>query len=262
MSTTNFYTHTSPAPKLAGRVAVFAYGVLAYALFGIVFGYLAAFLLELFVPKSINSLNGEPVPTLARAIVINLGLIAVFGFFHSLLARDWAKGWLLRVMPAAAERSTFVVQSSLCLALAMWQWAPMPGVIWHVEGVAAGLAYAVFVAGAGLVVWSTFLIDHFELFGLRQIWTHLRDKPMPEPTFKAPVLYQIVRHPMQLGVILLVFATPHMTFGHLLFASAMTAYIFVGLYFEERALLRQFGTTYANYKKRVPMLFPRLRLSR
>ena len=242
------------------RFLIFTYGVVAYLLFLAVFSYLAAFLLGIPVPKSINTV-GQTDPRIGVAIAINVALIATFGFFHSLLARDRVKAVLLKALPAAAERSTYVVQSSLCLALAMWQWQPMTGTIWQVDGPIALLAYAAFGIGAGLVLWSTFLIDHFELFGLRQIWTHLRKEPMPEPEFRTPALYRLVRHPMQLGVIILLFATPHMTWGHLLFAGSMTAYIFVGLYFEERALLRTFGDRYATYQRTVPMLFPTLRPS-
>jgi len=239
------------------RAFIFLYGVLAYVLFLVVFSYMAGFLLSILVPKAINDPAGVTVG-LGAAVAINLGLIAVFGFFHSLLARERVKQALRKVLPAAAERSTYVVQSSLCLALAMWQWQPLDGTIWVVEGLGAGRFYALFAVGAGLVLWSTFLIDHFELFGLRQIWSHLRGQPMPEPEFRTPALYRLVRHPMQLGVVVLLVATPHMTLGHLLFASAMTAYIFVGLYFEGRALVRQFGSRYAAYQATVPMLFPRL----
>lgn len=243
------------------RRFIFSYGALAYLLCLGVFAYMAGFLLGRFVPKGINTDTGAGL-SLGAAVAVNLGLVAVFGVFHSLLARDRVKQLLCRVLPKAAERSTYVVQSSLCLALAMWQWQALPGTLWKAEGAAAWGFYAAFGLGALLVLWSTFLIDHFELFGLRQIWTHLRGTPMPRPEFRTPSLYLIVRHPMQLGIIVLLFATPHMTWGHLLFAGAMTGYIFVGLYFEERALLRQFGEDYAAYQRRVPMLFPRLRLGR
>ncbi len=245
----------SPNPTRLKRVVIFAYGILAYLMFLVVFSYMAGFLLSLLVPKGINTTTPDDM-SLGAALAINIGLIALFGFFHSLLARDHVKAVLLKVLPQAAERSTYVVQSSLCLALAMWQWQALPGTIWQVDGPLAVVAYAVFGIGTGMVLWSTFLIDHFELFGLRQIWSHLRGAQMPEPEFRTPALYRIVRHPMQLGVIILLFATPHMTWGHMLFAGSMTAYIFVGLYFEERALLRMFGDRYAAYQQAVPMLFP------
>ncbi|MCY4333464.1 MAG: hypothetical protein OXC60_02170 [Litoreibacter sp.] len=238
------------------RILIFVYGIAAYILFLAVFGYMAAFLLQLFVPKNINDLGISAPGGVLGAIVLNIALIALFGFLHSLLARDWVKSKLYGVLPRAAERSTYVVQSSLCLALAMWLWQPLDTIIWSVSGPMQMMAFASFALGTMLVLWSTFLIDHFELFGLRQIWTHLRGKDMPQPEFKTPVLYRLVRHPMQLGIIVLVFSTPHMTVGHLLFASSMTAYVFVGLYFEERALLRVFGARYEVYQRDVPFLFP------
>ncbi len=240
------------------RRLIFVYGILAYILFLGTFSYMAGFLLGFLVPKAINTATVAETST-GLAIAINLLLIFTFGFFHSLLARDRVKAALMKILPAAAERSTYVVQSSLCLALVMWQWQPLTGVVWQVEGVAAIIMYAAFGIGAGLVLWSTFLIDHFELFGLRQIWTHLRNERMPQPEFRTPALYRIVRHPMQLGIVILLFATPQITWGHMLFAGAMTGYIFVGLYFEERALLRMFGDRYAAYQRTVPMLFPVLK---
>lgn len=238
------------------RILIFVYGIAAYILFLAVFGYMAAFLLQLFVPKNINDPGISAPGGLFGSIALNIALIILFGFLHSLLARDWVKSKLYTVLPRAAERSTYVVQSSLCLALAMWLWQPLDTIIWSVSGNLELLAFAFFGLGTVLVLWSTFLIDHFELFGLRQIWTHLLGKDMPQPKFKTPALYRLVRHPMQLGVIVLVFSTPHMTVGHLLFASSMTAYIFIGLYFEERALLRVFGAQYAAYQRDVPFLFP------
>lgn len=251
---------TQPAdrarPSPLARIATFAYGAVAYLMFLAVFAYMAGFLLSLVVPKAVNDAGAFGETPLWTAIAVNLALIALFGVLHSLLSRDWAKRQLMRVIPRAAERSTYVIQSSLCLALAMWQWRPLPETIWHLEGAAALATYAAFVIGVAIVLWSTFLIDHFELFGLRQIWCHLRGTAMVEPPFRTPMLYRIVRHPMQLGIVILLFATPHMTLGHLVFAGAMTGYIFVGLYFEERALLRKFGARYAAYQQSVPKLFP------
>ncbi|MDP5218746.1 NnrU family protein [Ruegeria sp. 2205SS24-7] len=240
------------------RLAIFLYGVFAYVLFLAVFGYMAAFLLQLLVPKAINDPGLAAPGGLFGASVVNVALIAFFGLLHSLLARDWMKEKLYAILPRAAERSTYVVQSSLCLALAMWLWQPMDMTLWSLAGPSQIVPFATFALGAAIVLWSTFLIDHFELFGLRQSWTHLRGTPMPTPEFKTPALYRIVRHPMQLGIIILLFSTPQLTVGHLLFAGSMTAYIFVGLYFEERALLRMFGARYAAYQRNVPFLFPRL----
>lgn len=253
------------------RIIVLAYGAVSYLLFLGVFTYLAGFLLDLLVPKAINdhvpgtqpfALHAgrvdAPENSVWTALAINLGLIALFGVTHSLMARDWFKRMLTRVLPPAAERSTFVLQSSLFLALAMWQWRPLEAVIWSVDGPAAWALYASFAVGLGIVLLSTFLIDHFELFGLRQIWTNLRGTEMPAPVFRTPMLYRVVRHPMQLGIAILLLSAPHMTVGHLLFAGAMIAYIFVGLYFEERALLRTFGARYEAYRAQVPMLIPGL----
>ena len=240
------------------RLMIFVYGVFAYLLFLATFGYMAGFLLDLMVPKGINTQGIVAPGSTIGAIALNVGLIALFGFLHSLLARDWVKARLYTMLPRAAERSTYVVQSSLCLALAMWLWQPLDGALWTAEGALSALPYATFAVGAGLVLWSTFLIDHFELFGLRQIWCHLRGSEMPAPEFRTPALYRIVRHPMQLGIVILLFSTPHMTVGHMLFASAMTAYVFIGLYFEERALRRTFGERYAAYQQSVPMLIPGL----
>jgi protein-S-isoprenylcysteine O-methyltransferase Ste14 len=237
------------------RITITLYGVLCYALFNAVFLYLVAFLLEIGVPKTINS--GDAGST-ARAVLINLALIAAFGLSHSVMAREGFKRWWTRYIPKAAERSTYVLQSSLFLGCTMYFWQPMPSTIWHVEGVLSWPFYAAAAAGCGLVLISTFLIDHFELFGLRQIWCHLRGTEMPVPEFRTPALYRIVRHPMQLGIVILLFSTPHMTVGHMLFASAMTAYVFIGLYFEERALRRTFGERYAAYQQSVPMLIPGL----
>ncbi|MCR9086185.1 MAG: hypothetical protein NXH97_05510 [Rhodobacteraceae bacterium] len=243
-------------PSRGVRVATFAYGAAAYLLFLVVFAYMAGFLLSMIVPKAINDASAFGATPFGIAIIVNFALIALFGRLHSLLARNWAKRRLWRIMPRAAERSTFVVQSSLCLALAMWQWRPLTETIWHVDGALALAAYGVFAIGVTVVLWSTFLIDHFELFGLRQIWCYLRGLAMIEPQFRTPSLYRIVRHPMQLGIVILLFATPHMTLGHLLFAGSMTGYIFAGLYFEERALLSKFGPRYLAYQQSVPKLFP------
>ena len=235
------------------RPVLLIYGVVCYALFNVSFLYLGGFLLDLIVPKAIN--DGIATP-LGQAIAINLGLVFLFGFFHSLMARQRFKAWWTKIVSPDAERSTYVLQSALFLSLAMWQWRPMPEVIWQVDGAAAVLAYALFGLGLVLVLLSTFLIDHFELFGLRQIWTAHTGREMPKPVFRTPLLYRAVRHPMQLGVMILLFSTPLMTAGHLLFAMAMTLYILIGLYFEERSLLREYGEAYAAYKRRVPMLLP------
>lgn len=237
------------------RPILILYGLTAYILFNIVFVYMIGFLLDLPIAKTINS--GIPGPV-ATAVAVNLGLVFLFGFFHSLMARERFKTWWTTIVSPDAERSTYVLQSALFLGLALWQWQPIPATIWQFDGVFSWLAYVIFGIGVMMVLISTFLIDHFELFGLRQIWSASKDRALPKPQFRTPALYRFVRHPMQLGVILVFFGTPHMTVGHLLFASAMTVYVLIGLWFEERSLVREFGETYRSYQKMVPMLIPRL----
>ena len=237
------------------RPGLILYGATAYVLFNAAFLYMIGFLLELPVPKTIN--DGDSVSVVA-AILVNVGLIFLFGFFHSLMAREAFKRWWRQMIPAEAERSTYVIQSAAFLSLAMWQWQPLPATIWAVDGALAWLAYGICGLGVFLVLLSTFLIDHFELFGLSQIWNANKNRPMPRPVFKTPFLYRYVRHPMQLGVILVFFGTPHMTVGHALFAGLMTLYVMIGLWFEERSLVHEFGDTYRAYKRQVPMLIPRL----
>lgn len=231
------------------------YGLFAYLLFNASFLYLVGFLLEVAVPKAVN--DGAVVSTF-EALAVNLFLVFLFGFFHSLMARDGFKRWWTRFVPVAAERSTYVLQSALFLFLAMWQWRPMPDPIWQVDGLLAVVTIALFGLGVLVLLTSTFLIDHFELFGIKQVWYANKGQPIPRAEFREPLLYRIVRHPMQLGVLITVFATPHMTVGHLVFATAMGLYVLVGLYFEERALLREFGDSYRDYQRRTPMLIPRL----
>ncbi|WP_306141777.1 methanethiol S-methyltransferase [Roseibium sp. MMSF_3412] len=235
------------------RPGLMLYGILCYIFFNIAFLYMAGFLLGIAVPKAIN--DGVPSDVTA-SLAINALLVFLFGFFHSLMARQWFKDRWTRLVSVEAERSTFVLQAAAFLSLLMLCWKPMPSVVWSVDGVWALAAYALFLSGLVTVLLSTFLIDHWELFGLRQVWAGNNGTPNPKPVFKTPMLYRFVRHPMQLGVIMVFFATPVMTAGHLFFAVSMTVYVFIGLYFEERSLVREFGATYRDYQRRVPMLFP------
>lgn len=235
------------------RPGLILYGILCYALFNISFLYMAGFLLELVVPKTINS---GAQSSYWSAIPTNFGLIFLFGFFHSLMARQSFKDWWTKFVPVEAERSTYVLQAAAFLSLLMMYWQPMPKVIWSLADGWAIVFYGIFVTGLAIVLLSTFLIDHFELFGLRHVWSANIGTPMATPKFRTPLLYKIVRHPMQLGVILVFFATPHMTAGHLFFAVSMTGYVLIGLYFEERSLVRDFGDMYRDYQARVPMLIP------
>ena len=235
------------------RLVITCYGVVCYLAFNAVFACLAGFLLELGPTKTINA---GPVTGLVPALATDLGLIALFGVFHSLMARPGFKRQWTRLIPPAAERSTYVLQASAFLALLIWQWQPLPMVLWDFDGRAAIAFYALFGLGIALVLWSTFLIDHFELFGLRQVWCHQTGQSPGQSTFRTPALYRFVRHPMQLGALIIFWATPQLTLGHAVLAAGMTLYVLIGLRFEERALLRQFGATYAAYQRRVPMLLP------
>ncbi|HMQ32250.1 MAG TPA: methyltransferase [Chloroflexaceae bacterium] len=241
---------------MSGRIAIAAYGVVCYLVgAGAYFIGLAGFVGNFLGPYSIDA--GPPTSP-GLALLVNGGLIVLFGLPHSLMARRGFKRWWTRLVPPAAERSTFMLQSGLMALLLIWQWRPLPGVIWSVEGTpAAPLLWAVFWLGWLIALIATFLINHFELTGLQQVYAHLRGLPAAAPGFRTPFLYRVVRHPMQLGVLLAFWATPRMTVGHLVFALGMTAYILVGLFFEERDLVRAFGRQYEAYRAATPMLIPR-----
>ncbi len=218
------------------------------------FLYFVGFLLNLVVPKSIDSGVASNLPT---AIVINISLVTLFGTAHSIMARDRFKRWWTQFIPPAAERSTYVLQASLLMGLLMWQWRPLPTTIWQIEGDFGRITtIALCFLGVALVLASSFQIDHFELFGLQQVYRQQRNEPMPEVTFTSKGLYRIVRHPLQLGLLIMLLATPHMTVGHLLLAVTMTVYILIGLHFEEKALVRQFGDAYRQYQQTTPQLVP------
>jgi protein-S-isoprenylcysteine O-methyltransferase Ste14 len=190
-------------------------------------------------------------------LVINLGLIFLFGLPHSLMARQGFKRRWTKIVPPAAERSTYMLQSGLLTLLLIWQWRPMPAPLWQIDNAVVSFTlWAIFGLGWLIALGSTFLINHFELGGLQQVYAHLRGKEIPSPQLRTPFLYKWVRHPLQFGALVAFWSTPHMTVGRLLFATGMTLYILIGLYFEERDLVRQFGEAYREYQKRTPMLIP------
>ena len=237
-----------------GRFIAFLYGLASYFLFFVTFLYAVGFVLSLVVPKTIDS--GTVVP-MAEALVVNLLLMSVFALQHSVMARKGFKRWWTRFVPAAVERSTYVLFASLALVLLFWQWRPMPAVVWQIGDPRIAMALtALSLAGWLIVLTSTFLINHFELFGLRQVASNLAGRPMPAPRFRTPLYYKFVRHPIYLGFIIAFWAAPTMTVGHLLFAGVTTAYIVVGILLEERDLIDLFGDEYRRYRNRVSMLVP------
>jgi methanethiol S-methyltransferase len=236
------------------RTIGFLYGLIAYAIFFVTFLYAIGFVEGVIVPTTIDA--GIVAPAMI-AIIINLALMSVFALQHSVMARKQFKRWWTQFVPAPVERTTYVLFASLALALLLWQWRPMPAVVWHVANPAIAMALAALsYVGWLIVLSSTFLINHFELFGLHQVANNLSAKPMPAPRFREPLYYRFVRHPIYLGFIIAFWAAPTMTAGHLLFAAVTTAYILVGIQLEERDLVDLFGDQYRAYKSRVSMLLP------
>ena len=236
------------------RLIAFLYGLVSYAIFFVTFLYAIGFVSGLVVPKTIDS--GMPV-SMTEALIVNLLLMSLFAVQHSVMARKPFKQWWTQYVPKSVERSTYVLFASLALALLFWQWRPLPAVVWRVtdpqlDSLMVGLA----MVGWLIVLTSTFLINHFELFGLHQVTNNLAGRSMPEPRFRTPLYYRFVRHPIYLGFIIAFWMAPTMTVGHLLFAAVTTAYILVGILLEERDLVDLFGDEYLRYRERVSMLVP------
>lgn len=239
--------------SLVHRVSIFAYGLVCYAVFFATFLYAIGFVGNLWVPKS---MDGPPAAPFAQALLIDLALLALFAIQHSVMARPAFKRRWTRIVPPPAERSTYVLFSSLALLALFALWQPLGGVVWDVFSPAGrAVLYGLFALGWLLVLVSTFLINHFDLFGLRQVWLHLLGKPYRPLPFKTPGLYRYVRHPLYLGWLLAFWATPTMTVTHLLFAVATSTYILIAIRFEERDL-STVHAEYGEYRKRVPMLVP------
>jgi methanethiol S-methyltransferase len=251
-------------------VIVFLFSVACYGAFLAVFLYLLAFLgnlqvtalaevvpaIRAWIPRSIDL--GRDMGSLGAAVLLDLGLIALFGLQHSVMARPGFKRAWTRIVPQEAERSAYVLIASTVLAFMMWQWRPIPTpVLWQADAAwTATVGWGVMGLGVAVLLWATFLIDHFELLGLRQGWTTLRGKELRAPAFVTPYLYKIVRHPQYLGWLLIFWGTPTMTAGHLLFAAAMSGYILIAIRFEERDLVQHIGADYERYRQQVPPLVP------
>jgi protein-S-isoprenylcysteine O-methyltransferase Ste14 len=242
-----------------GGLASILYGLVVYGFFFLTFLYAIAFVGNLPLPRELvpRTIDSGPAGPVAMALIVDTILLGLFAVQHSLMARPAFKRWWTQMVPPAVERSTFVLAASALLALLFWQWQPILMPIWSVTNpIGVFVLQALFWLGWGLVLLSTFLINHFELFGLRQVWARLRGSTIPEPVFRTPLLYRNVRHPIYLGFILAFWATPSMTAGHLLFAIATTGYILIGIWFEERDLVVLFGDQYRRYRDQVSMLIP------
>lgn len=247
---------SQPHASLPGRLIAFLYGIVAYLAFFMTLLHFVGFVGNLVVPKSVDSGTAGPA---GIALAANLGLIALFGIQHSVMARAAFKHWWTKLVPRPVERSTYVLFSALILALVMWLWQPMPAQVWLVDNtLAASALWALFALGWVILLLSSFMTNHFDLFGLRQVTLYLLGKPYTPVKFRARWLYRYMRHPLYSGFLLSFWATPDMTVGHLVLAAGFSTYIVIGTLFEERDLLHNFGESYRNYARNLPRYVPRL----
>jgi protein-S-isoprenylcysteine O-methyltransferase Ste14 len=238
------------------RIGIFAYGIFSYLIFLGVFLYGLGFIGGFLTP---TSLDGVPTSSLGHALTVDLSLLAAFALQHSGMARPAFKLWWKRFVPEAAERSTYVLVSSLALVALYLFWQPIGGVVWSVpDGLARSSVIGLYLIGWLLLLYTTFLIDHFDLFGLKQVSRRLFNKNYRAPVFRTPSLYKVVRHPLYIGWLTIFWAAPTMTVAHLIFALGTTAYILIAIRWEERDLVSAFGNVYVDYRARTPMLIPRL----
>lgn len=236
------------------RLAILLYGVVGYAIFFATFLYLIGFVSGFLAPTTVDS-GGAEAP-FTTALLINVGLVALFGIQHTIMARPWFKRAVEPVLPPSIERTTFMLVTCALFVLMFTQWRAMPGVLWSVDGAAAWVLHGIGFAGWGIALLSTFLIDHFDLFGLRQTWLAFRGVPYTRKRFVERSLYRWVRHPLMLGFLIAFWATPQMTVGHLVFAASYTVYVLIALVVEERDLVAAHGDAYREYQRRVPKLIP------
>jgi protein-S-isoprenylcysteine O-methyltransferase Ste14 len=236
------------------RLAALLYGVISYAMFLAVFLYAVAWLADVYTPTTIDV---GPEASTTTALVFNLVLLSIFAVQHSVMARPGFKKWWTRIVPECIERSTYVLLSNVLMIVLFWQWRPMPGTIWEfTDPVGVNVMWALFALGWVILLISTFIIDHFDLFGMRQVVLYFQGKPYTPLVFKSRLFYEVVRHPLMVGWIVAFWATPHMTVGHLVFAVTTTLYILVAIKIEEGDLVKYHGEDYAEYRRRVPMLVP------
>jgi protein-S-isoprenylcysteine O-methyltransferase Ste14 len=242
------------------RIVIFLYGILCYGVSLVVFAYGLGFIGGFLTP---TMLDGVPRLPLGQAAAIDLGLLILFAIQHSGMARPAFKAWWTRIVPVAAERSTYLLFSSLALGIVFAFWQPMGGIVWNFAGARAGnFLIGLYLFGWALLLYTTFLIDHFDLFGLTQVWRRLVGSTYRAPQFHTPSLYKLVRHPLYIGWLIIFWAAPTMTAAHLLFALVTTAYIVIAIRWEENDLIEAFGEEYVEYRSRTPMLLPRLRSGR